>query len=488
MINMSQVNLIKELSRVGYPISEIAKTVKADEKTVRKYISLEDYSPKPPIMTEKPSILDPYKATIDTWLEEDKQSWYKQRHTAQRIHDRLNTEVPGYSCSYETVQRYVRKARQSDREQRANQELVWHPGEAQVDFGEADFMERDHLARKKYLVVSFPYSNDSFVQIFGGETAECVCQGLIDIFQYIGGVPQLLVFDNATGVGRRVGEVVREAELFMRFRAHDNFSIRFCNPNSGHEKGHVETKVRYNRSNLFVPIPAYEEIVAYNQNLLTQHGIKAKENHYKKLLPIHQLFEEDRAALLPLPRLPFNACRYLHVKADGYGKVRLDERHYYSSCPEYGGKEVLVAVRAHTIDILDDDRRILTVHDRKFGEQRSDSCDYRTSLAILLRNVGAWSNSGVRELMPVALRNVMDNQPRLHLQETVRTLQHLTKTYSFETAVTALEEGLRLNRIHFCDAAILAARISGYGLDTIPASGPDLSCYDELLQRRNLSC
>ncbi len=45
--------------------------------------------------------------------------------------------------------------------------------------------------RMKYLTVSFPYSNDGFTQVFGGETAECVCQGLRNIFEYIGGVPAL---------------------------------------------------------------------------------------------------------------------------------------------------------------------------------------------------------------------------------------------------------------------------------------------------------
>ena len=68
--------------------------------------------------------------------------------------------------------------------------------------------------RRKYLVVSFPYSNDGFAQVFGGETAECVCQGLKNIFKYIGGVPRLLVFDNATGVGRRIGDRIHETELF----------------------------------------------------------------------------------------------------------------------------------------------------------------------------------------------------------------------------------------------------------------------------------
>lgn len=67
-------------------------------------------------------------------------------------------------------------------------ELVWHPGEAQ-DFGEADFRIAGKLERLKYLVVSFPASNMAFAQIFRGENSECVCQGLRDIFEYLGGVP-----------------------------------------------------------------------------------------------------------------------------------------------------------------------------------------------------------------------------------------------------------------------------------------------------------
>ncbi|MEN6411421.1 MAG: hypothetical protein ABFC84_01505 [Veillonellales bacterium] len=46
----------------------------------------------------------------------------------------------------------------------------------------------------------FPYSNRGFCQVFGGEIGECVCQGLKDIFEYIGGVARGVAFDNATGV------------------------------------------------------------------------------------------------------------------------------------------------------------------------------------------------------------------------------------------------------------------------------------------------
>ena len=61
---------------------------------------------------------------------------------------------------------------------KASLELIWEPGAAQVDFGEADFIVQGIRTRLKYLVVSFPYSNDSFCQVFGGENSECVCQGL----------------------------------------------------------------------------------------------------------------------------------------------------------------------------------------------------------------------------------------------------------------------------------------------------------------------
>lgn len=482
MLNMSQINHIKDLARSGKKPSEIMRETHLDPKTVRKYLQQEDFSPGLPKIETKPSKLDPFKPIIDQWLEEDRNRWHKQRHTAQRVYDRLKENYSNFASSYPTVVRYVREKRIELQQKRGFQELIWHPGEVQVDFGEADFQERGPLVRKKYLTLSFPYSNNSYTQVFGGETAECVCQGLQDIFNYIGGVPGLLIFDNATGVGRRVGDKIREAKLFSQFRAHYGFGIRFCNPNSGHEKGHVENKVGYTRHNLFVPPLAYDVIETFNKELLKKHRIKASQLHYKKLEYIADLFEEDRKSLQPLPSHPFNVCRYETILADSYGKIRIDERHYYSTRPEYGGQPVLVGLRAHTVEILTKDYQIMTVYERQYGDQRTDSTDYRTTLAILLRNVGAWPNSGIRENLPPKLRQAMDEQTREELRQSLRALQQLCQLYNFETAVAALEEGVRLNRRQFADSAVLAARIHGYGLLASPEKGPDLKVYDLLLE------
>ena len=478
MLNMSQIDVIREMARKGCRLTEITRATGHDPKTVRKYLKMDDFSPRPPVKRVYASKLDPYKAQIDAWLAEDKRTWRKQQHTAQRIHDRLVKEIPGYDCSYSLVQRYVKAERQASGA-RGSLELVWHPGEAQADFGEAEFIEAGERKRRKYLALSFPYSNDGFSQVFGGETAECVCQGLTDIFAYIGGVPPVIVFDNASGVGRRVGEKIVETELFRRFRNHYGFSARFCNPDSGWEKGNVERKVAFVRSNLFVPVPSYENMEDYNQELLCRHKEKAGELHYKKQIPISELFCDDRAALFPLPPRPFDVCRYSWEQADGYGKVTLDGRHRYSTCPEFARQKVLLGIRAHSIDVLDKSGRVIMTHPRSFGSRRTDTVDHRTSLEVLMRNVGAWPNSGLRETAPEAIRDELDRQPRAQRKKSLKMLAGLSERFGFDVAISAMEEAVCRDRLNASDATVLAARIAGLGLFGEPEPGPDLSVYDQ---------
>lgn len=282
-MSMDQIHRIKELQMQQKGPYQIARELEIDPKTVRKYMAQEDFSPAPPTTETRPSKLDPYKATIDSWLLEDEKNRHKQRHSSQRVFNRLQQEFPEFNCSYPTVVRYVRSFRQQrHQDQNGFLELQWHPGEAQADFGECDILLNGDRRICRYLVLSFPQSNAAFVQCFLGETAECLCQGLMDIFQHIGGVPRRLVIDNATGAGRRIGELVRLTQLFKRFQAHFGFEITFCNPESGHEKGNVENKVGYVRRNYFVPIPSTASLQAWNIELLEVCDLDNAREHYKK--------------------------------------------------------------------------------------------------------------------------------------------------------------------------------------------------------------
>lgn len=193
---------------------------------------------------------------------------------------------------------------------------------------------------------------------------------------------------------------------------------------------------------------------------------------------ISELFEEDRRHLLPLPSKPFNVCRYDTCKADGYGKICLDGKHFYSTKPENHGKQVPVGIRAHYIDILEPDGELLVRHRRQYGDTRTDICDYSTSLEMLSKNIGAWDNSGFRKDAPEQIREYIDSQPRVKRKSCVRMLSDLAKQYGYQAAVNALKMAIENSSVNKSDMAILAARITGYGIDTPPGPGPSLDVYD----------
>ena len=86
-------------------------------------------------------------------------------------------------------------------------------------------------------MVSFPYSNMRWVVALPGETSECVCQGLLWIFERMGMAPRVVVFDNATGVGhRRPDGTAARTRLFSLFCAHYGFEPRFRDPYSGRRR------------------------------------------------------------------------------------------------------------------------------------------------------------------------------------------------------------------------------------------------------------
>ena len=147
--------------------------------------------------------------------------------------------------------------------------------------------------------------------------------------------------------------------------------------------------------------------------------------------------------------------------------------------PENANQKVLVGIHAHTVDILTSEGRILTTHCRCYGEGRTDVSDYGTTLAVLMKNSGAWGNSGIRRETPDALRAYMDSQPKEKLKDCLRIMNELTNQYGFPAAASAMEMACTRGNINICDASVLAARITGYGITTPPESGPSLEVYDE---------
>lgn len=262
MLSMDDIKYIKRLhEKEGLSIREIMRRTGYHYETVRKYLDMEDFNEPlyPPRKTT--SLLDPLKPVIDSWLQEDLKAPRKQRHTAKRVFERLQEEYPELlEVKLRTVQYYVSQKKKELYKEltKARLPLYHPPGESQVDFGHFSYINNSgDMVDALKLTMSFPHSNQSYCQIFGGENQQCLPQGMRNIFEHIGKVPSRIVFDNLSSAVAHVGKG-HERTLtkgFERFMVHYGFEAAFCNSAAGWEKGNVENKVGYERRNMFVPVP-----------------------------------------------------------------------------------------------------------------------------------------------------------------------------------------------------------------------------------------
>lgn len=450
MIGVDKVEDIRRRARRGESVSGIAAATGVSGPTVRKCIAAGDLSPRPPATRGRTSspMMEPYAETVEGWLREDLRVWRKQRHTARRIHDRL-VEEEGFQGSYETVRNFVRAARERIARERGEREaqgylvLDWRPGECQVDFGQADFRVRGTLRRGHYLVVEFPHSNVGLAQVFWGETAECVCHGLRAAFEFAGGVPSRAVFDNATEVGRRVGSKVVTSALFRAFAAHYGLDYSFTNPYSGNEKGSVENKVGALRRNLFVPVPSFHDVEAFNRRLLERCAAASEgKPHYRKGAAESGLFEEDRAAMSPLPGAPFSCVAWATRKCDAQGCFKAGGDHRHSAGPALAGAEVAVAMGAFEVTVVGPGGEVAATYERMWGDAPTCSTDPLAQLELLCLKSGGWRDSVVRSALPEELVAYLDSEDPADLRADLRALRDSAARVGWRAAVEGASRAL----------------------------------------------
>lgn len=499
---MDEVHQIRKLYyENGLSIAQISRQSGWDRKTIRLYLGKEDWNETPPraLMEADFPKLEPFKADIDRWLSEDKRVRRKQRHTAKRIYQRLRAEyAENFNCSYRTVAAYVAQSKEKIyNKPRGYLPLEHIPGEAQGDFGEAEFYEGDRHYDGKYLVLSFPYSNQGYLQLFKGENQQCLCEGLVSIFEHLGGVPSKIWFDNTRTIVNKVmkdGGRTLTAD-FLRFMEHYRFQAVFCNVEAGHEKGNVENKVGYQRHNLLVPVPHFVNLRDYNKELLEQCDRDAEREHYRKEAAIAALFQADKAALLPLPSVPLDVSQYLTVKTNGYGRFYLNSGlHEYSVSPDYANRRVLVKITAREVLPLDKEGQVIVRHPRLYGESKQQSMQWLPYLTQISRRPQALKYSGIYPLLPQSLQTYLDRCQGSEKGKVLRLIAALTERSGFERALETVNQALKYAATDLDSLLSLHHRLCDQVLEMkpLPLAGniprldrvnPDLVAYDSCLAR-----
>jgi len=271
--------------------------------------------------------LGPYLKRVEQILKEDQAVPRKQRHTAKRLWERLRAD--GFTGGYTVVKDLVRQLTQ--RRQEVFVPLVHRPGEAQVDFGQALIKLNGQLRKVAFFVMALPYSDAVYVQAFEREGTETFWEGHVRAFEFFGGVPRRITYDNTKVAVSQILQQGKERWLtrgFLQLKSHYLFKHHFCRVARGNEKGVVEGLVKYTRLNFFVPVPQVSDWQPLNADLEQRCRAELDRRLRGQKGSKAQLLAEDQQAFLPLPVTPFEACRKVSTTASSLSLVRFDGNDY----------------------------------------------------------------------------------------------------------------------------------------------------------------
>ena len=179
-------------------IRQLADRHQVHRRTVREALDSAIPPPRKPYPTRKCPAIGPWTEVIDGWLIEDQDAPRKQRHTARRVWERLVAEH-GATCAEITVSRYV--ARRKVELGLVDVEVAipqTHPpgAEAEVDFGEFFTRVGGQQMKLWMFVMRLSCSGKAFHAAFGTQAQEAFLEGHVLAFEYFGGVPGRIRYEN----------------------------------------------------------------------------------------------------------------------------------------------------------------------------------------------------------------------------------------------------------------------------------------------------
>jgi transposase len=303
MLTQEQAVEIRVMARRGEGVRSIAKQLGCSRNTVRRYLrepQATSYGP----CAARACKLDEYKGYLLERIEQARPRWIPAPVLLREIQER------GYAGGISQLKAWIAPFKRIESEPVVRFETP--PGkQMQADFTTVR-RGRDPLLA---LVATLGYSRASFVKFSRGEDAATLCAGLREAFDYFGGVPEHVLFDNAKSVvidRDAYGEGLHRWNSEMKELAEDcGFTPRLCRPYRAKTKGKVERFNSYLKGSFVVPLAATleatglkldVEIANVHVRRWLDEVANARVHATTKAVPAARLAEE-RAVMLPAPAL-----------------------------------------------------------------------------------------------------------------------------------------------------------------------------------------
>jgi transposase len=396
MLRVKLFETIRREHRDGASIRGLADDHRVHRRTVRQ--AIDDAVPPPRKSPERDApVLGPFKDIIVGWLTDDLGVPRKQRHTAHRVWERLVCEH-GAQVGESTVRRYVARVKRD----LVKTPLVAVPqthelgAEAEVDFGEFYAWLDGEQIRLWLFVMRLSASGKAFHCVFGNQCGESFYEGHNLAFDYFGGVPDMIRYDNLKPAVIKVllGRDRWENTTFIALRSHYGYKSFFCIPgiDGAHEKGGVEGEIGRFRRRHLVPVPRVESVDELNTAVAAadvaddDRVISGRPLVNGRRITVGEHFALEQP-LLQRPIVdPFDVAVELECRVDH--KARICVRQAFYSVPvRLAGSKVRVRLGAAHLEILDG-TRIVARHIRSL-HKGVETLTLDHYLEILVRKPGA---------------------------------------------------------------------------------------------------
>jgi len=298
---------IHSMKNQGFSKRQVAEKMELNFRTVSKYLSLtpEEFEHKI-LNRERRRNLGLYEGVVVDWLKKHPDM------TAAQVLDWLKEHYQ-VCVSERSARRFVERIRKQysipkvkgHERQYAAVEDPPMGRQMQVDMGMAyvfDFNKRNY--RKLYCVACvLSHSRFKWGEWYTKPlTSGQLVAALQECFEYMGGMPKELVFDQdrLLAVDENYGDIIFTKE-FEQFRLSSGFEVYLCRGNDPESKGRVEATVKYFKNN-FAKNRQFVNIDIWNESFedwLIRTG-NAKVHGITKKVPA-EVFEQERLFLKPVP-------------------------------------------------------------------------------------------------------------------------------------------------------------------------------------------
>ena len=377
MKGWEEVIEIKKLIEEGRKVSEVARRLGMDRKTVRKYRDL-------PIeqIAEGFCKAKCRSRKIDRYRE-----WIRSRVEAMAEDGVINAQALfhdlqalGYSGSARTLRRYVGRLREKhQKKRRIFEPFETAPGhQAMLDLGEKRKLRIAGGRQSVYFIAMvLSFSRKKYAEWYDRPIDT---QTFIEFhhraFQYFEGVPHQVVYDQTklAVLSEQYGEVEFNTDFYGCVRW-CGFKPYICRKFDPETKGKIESVIRYAKRG-FLPGRSFDNLADLSdqwQRWLNEVA-DAKPHETTGRVP-QEAWEEEKTHLQPLARTPFRAqpvFRTQQVYDDGFVKV-LGNR--YSVPAAHHGRDVKVRVCQDKVEIRSLDGELLYTHWRSLEKGKRFKID-----------------------------------------------------------------------------------------------------------------